>query len=111
MVKKFFSGVLHVEKISLNKLQQIPVIEARWHFYVFVFSKPLFNVGNPLKFVLSDVVPAKKHCSFVVVALNIDKVIFRRFYFVGYQRWHVVGIFTAVEWISGVCFTRLLGKN
>ena len=72
MVKKFFSGVLHVEKISLNKLQQIPVIEARWHFNVFVFSKPLFNVGNSLKFVLSDVVPAKKHCSFVVVALNID---------------------------------------
>ena len=72
MVCKLFSGILHVEKISLYKLQQIPVVEARRYFNVFVFSEPLLNVLNPLKLVLSYVVPAKKHCSFIVVALNID---------------------------------------
>jgi hypothetical protein len=72
MVCKLFSGILHVEKISLNKLQQIPVVKARRHFNVFVFSEPLLYVLNPLKLVLSYVVPAEKHGSFVVVALNID---------------------------------------
>ena len=99
MVRQLVASIFHIEKVSLDELKQISVVETWWHFGVLVFSEPNLNVSDCLKFVFSEIVPAEKHCSFIVIALDIDQVVFRRLHLVSYQRWHIVRVFFAVQGI------------
>jgi len=72
MESQLVTSLVDLEEVGLHELQHISITKRLWHLHLLHIPQVLLNIGYSLTLILSNVVPAEKNGTPIIILLHID---------------------------------------